>query len=302
MRRCDFDRSRPRDGRPRRHSSRCARPQPRSKKASWRCRSWGSPSALAISPTISTCGRSTASSIKTVQISGIGAMNAVISGSDRLHPVVRQCGDAGGGARTAARSASSSTINRPSVQIVLRKDAGGGLRSQGTRRAARHRRCAARTIAVDAVNSVIHAYVRYPRQARRLRPGRDPHRGAAAAQHAGRAANQADRRLRHGAALGAEAGARRRGRDGRERPGRRSGRPGAVRQHAGRDQARHLREAQGAVRGRRRDLPRGGRPSCSTARTRRWRCSRSGFAQFDDRQLAAAFEDIRKITPRVAAA
>ena len=44
---------------------------------------------------------------------------------------------------------------------MLRKDRGGGLRSQGAARKARRRRCAASTIAVDAVNSVIHAYVRF---------------------------------------------------------------------------------------------------------------------------------------------
>jgi len=64
--------------------------------------------------------------IKTVQISGIGAMNAV-SRQRRLHPVLRQRGDAGGGSRAKSCSAFVGTINRPSVQIILRKDVAAGF-------------------------------------------------------------------------------------------------------------------------------------------------------------------------------
>jgi NitT/TauT family transport system substrate-binding protein len=97
--------------------------------------------------------------IKTVQISGIGAMNAVIAGSADF---TQSSGSAV--TRAAARGQKLvgivGTINRPSVQIVLRKDMAAGFDPQ----APLERRVAAlrgRTIAVDAINSVIHAYLRY---------------------------------------------------------------------------------------------------------------------------------------------
>ena len=98
--------------------------------------------------------------IKTVQISGIGAMNAVIAGSADF---TQSSGSAI--TRAAARGQKLvgivGTINRPSVQIILRKDRGG--RASIPRRPLEQRVKAlrGRTIAVDAVNSVIHAYVRY---------------------------------------------------------------------------------------------------------------------------------------------
>jgi len=97
--------------------------------------------------------------INTVQISGIAAMNSVISGSADF---TQSSGSAV--TRAAARGQRLlgivGTINRPSVQVVLRKDLAQGFDPA----APLEQRVAAlrgRTIAVDAINSVIHAYVRY---------------------------------------------------------------------------------------------------------------------------------------------
>ena len=99
--------------------------------------------------------------VKTVQISGIGAMNSVIAGSTDF---TQSSGSAV--TRAAARGqrllAIVGTINRPSAQIVLRKElaeaAGYDPKAPLAKRAQALR---GRTIAVDAVNSVIHAYLRY---------------------------------------------------------------------------------------------------------------------------------------------
>src|SRR5215475_5072532 len=97
--------------------------------------------------------------IKTVQISGIGAMNAVIAGSADFT-------QSSGSAVTRAASRGHKllgivgTINRPSVQIVLRKDLATGFDPKAPVEQ-RVKALRGRTIAVDAVNSVIHAYVRY---------------------------------------------------------------------------------------------------------------------------------------------
>jgi ABC-type nitrate/sulfonate/bicarbonate transport system substrate-binding protein len=97
--------------------------------------------------------------IKTVQISGIGAMNAVISGSADF---TQSSGSAV--TRAAARGQKLlgivGTINRPSVQIILRKDVAAGFDPKAPLEE-RVKALRGRTIAVDAVNSVIHAYVRY---------------------------------------------------------------------------------------------------------------------------------------------
>jgi ABC-type nitrate/sulfonate/bicarbonate transport system substrate-binding protein len=97
--------------------------------------------------------------IKTVQISGIGAMNAVISGSADF---TQSSGSAV--TRAAARGQKLigivGTINRPSVQIILRKDVAAGFDPKAPVEQ-RVKALRGRTIAVDAVNSVIHAYVRY---------------------------------------------------------------------------------------------------------------------------------------------
>jgi len=97
--------------------------------------------------------------MKTVQISGIGAMNAVIAGSTDF---TQSSGSAI--TRAAARGQHLlgivGTINRPSVQIVLRKDLAPGFDPKAPL-AQRVRALRGRTIAVDAINSVIHAYLRY---------------------------------------------------------------------------------------------------------------------------------------------
>ncbi len=97
--------------------------------------------------------------MKTVQISGIGAMNSVIAGSTDF---TQSSGSAV--TRAAARGQRLlgivGTVNRPSVQLVLRKDLAVGFDPKAPleKRALALR---GRTIAVDAVNSVIHAYLRY---------------------------------------------------------------------------------------------------------------------------------------------
>src|SRR5262245_13369944 len=97
--------------------------------------------------------------IKTVQISGIGAMNAVIAGSADF---TQSSGSAV--TRAAARGQKLvgivGTINRPSVQVVLRKDLAPGFDPKAPLEK-RVQALRGRTIAVDAINSVIHAYVRY---------------------------------------------------------------------------------------------------------------------------------------------
>ena len=97
--------------------------------------------------------------IKTMQISGIGAMNAVISGSADF---TQSSGSAV--TRAAARGQKLlgivGTINRPSVQIVLRKDVAAGFDPKAPLEE-RVKALRGRTIAVDAVNSVIHGYLRY---------------------------------------------------------------------------------------------------------------------------------------------
>jgi NitT/TauT family transport system substrate-binding protein len=97
--------------------------------------------------------------MKTVEISGIGAMNAVISGSTDF---TQSSGSAI--TRAAARGqrllALVGTLDRPSVQVVLRKDLAAGFDPKAPleKRALALR---GRTIAVDAINSIIHAYVRF---------------------------------------------------------------------------------------------------------------------------------------------
>ena len=97
--------------------------------------------------------------LKSVVIAGIGSANAVISGSADFAQI--------SGAtltRAAARGqrmlAIASTLNRPTIQIVMRKEmaAAAGFDPK----AALDKRMQVlrgRTIAVDSINSVIHAYV-----------------------------------------------------------------------------------------------------------------------------------------------
>jgi ABC-type nitrate/sulfonate/bicarbonate transport system substrate-binding protein len=97
--------------------------------------------------------------VKSVVIAGIGSANAVISGSADFAQI--------SGAtltRAAARGQRLlgivSTLNRPTIQIVLRKEvaAAAGFDPKAPL-AERARLMRGRTIAVDSINSVIHAYV-----------------------------------------------------------------------------------------------------------------------------------------------
>lgn len=97
--------------------------------------------------------------VKSVVIAGIGSANAVISGSADFAEI--------SGAtltRAAARGQRMlgivSTLNRPTIQIVLRKEiaAAAGFDPKASL-AQRAQLMRGRTIAVDSINSVIHAYV-----------------------------------------------------------------------------------------------------------------------------------------------
>ncbi len=98
--------------------------------------------------------------VKTVAITGIGAINSVISGSSHFAQA-----SASSFGRATARGqkliAIATTIDRPFAQIVLRKEmatAGGyDAKSSLEKRGALLK---GRTIAVDSINSMIHAYVR----------------------------------------------------------------------------------------------------------------------------------------------
>jgi NitT/TauT family transport system substrate-binding protein len=97
--------------------------------------------------------------IKTMEISGIGAMNSVIAGSTQF---TQSSGSAI--TRAAARGqrllAVVGTLERPSVQVVLRKEFAAGFDPKASLEK-RVQALRGRTIAVDSVNSIIHAYVRF---------------------------------------------------------------------------------------------------------------------------------------------
>ena len=95
--------------------------------------------------------------VKSVVISGIGSANAVISGSADFAEI--------SGAtltRAAARGQRMvgivGTLNRPTIKIVLRKELAAGFDPKAPLEQ-RVRLLRGRTIAVDSINSVIHAYV-----------------------------------------------------------------------------------------------------------------------------------------------
>ena len=98
--------------------------------------------------------------VKTVQIQGIGAINSVISGSSHFAQA-----SASSFGRATARGqklvAIATTIDRPFAQVVLRKDIAlaGGF-DPGAPLGKRAALLKGRTIAVDSINSMIHAYVR----------------------------------------------------------------------------------------------------------------------------------------------
>ena len=98
--------------------------------------------------------------VKTVQITGIGAINSVISGSSHFAQA-----SASSFGRATARGqkliAIATTIDRPFAQIVLRKEIAQAAASTRRRRWKSARAVLkGRTIAVDSINSMIHAYVR----------------------------------------------------------------------------------------------------------------------------------------------
>jgi NitT/TauT family transport system substrate-binding protein len=95
--------------------------------------------------------------VKSVVITGIGSANAVISGSADFAEI--------SGAtltRAAARGQRMiglvATLNRPVIQVVLRKDMAGGFDPKAPLDK-RVQLLRGRTIAVDSINSVIHAYL-----------------------------------------------------------------------------------------------------------------------------------------------
>jgi NitT/TauT family transport system substrate-binding protein len=98
--------------------------------------------------------------VKTVPISGVGSINSVISGSSQFAQA-----SASTFGRASARGqklvAIAVTINRPFAQLILRKDiaTAGGFNAKAPleKRAALIK---GHTIAVDSINSMIHAYVR----------------------------------------------------------------------------------------------------------------------------------------------
>jgi NitT/TauT family transport system substrate-binding protein len=96
--------------------------------------------------------------MKTVEISGIGAMNSVIAGSTDF---TQSSGSAL--ARAASRGqrllAIVGTLDRPSVQVVLRKELAAGFDPKAPLEK-RAQALRGKTIAVDSINSLIHAYVR----------------------------------------------------------------------------------------------------------------------------------------------
>jgi ABC-type nitrate/sulfonate/bicarbonate transport system substrate-binding protein len=98
--------------------------------------------------------------MKTVSITGIGAINSVISGSSHFAQA-----SASSFGRATARGqkliAIATTIERPFAQLILRKDiavaAGFDPKAPLAKRAALLK---GHTVAVDSINSMIHAYVR----------------------------------------------------------------------------------------------------------------------------------------------
>ncbi len=98
--------------------------------------------------------------VKTVQLQGIAAINSVIAGSAQFAQA-----SASSFGRASARGqrliAIATTIDRPFAQVVLRKDiaqAGGfDAKAPLEKRAALLK---GHTIAVDSINSMIHAYLR----------------------------------------------------------------------------------------------------------------------------------------------
>ena len=187
--------------------------------------------------------------VKTVAITGIGAINAVISGSRAVRPGLGEL------VRPRQRPRPEADRHRHHHRPAVRPDrAAQGhrgdrrLRCQGAageaRRAAQGPHHRGRFHQFDDPRLCAAG-----RGALRLQPRRHPRRADGAGQHARGVPEQADRRLRHVAAVAAKGGAGRRSGGDCQRPGRRTGRHDPVRPQPDRDQAGDLREAQSALHG-----------------------------------------------------
>ncbi len=147
--------------------------------------------------------------LKPLVIAGPGSTNAVISGSAdfALASTAVQTRAAARGQRLLSIA---NPTDRPVVQIILRKDLVPNFDPKAPL-ADRVQLLRGRTIAVDAIGSIIHGYPLMLAQARGLRSQRHPHLADGAADGAGGVPDQADRRLRDVDAVADRSGARRQG-------------------------------------------------------------------------------------------
>lgn len=108
--------------------------------------------------------------VKVVNIAGIGALNSVIAGSSEFANTT-----AGSFTRAAARGqkmlALANTLDRPMMEVVLRKDAGNIDPSAPIEQRAKALR--GKTIAVDSINSITHGYLRIVAMKANLDPEKD---------------------------------------------------------------------------------------------------------------------------------
>ena len=140
--------------------------------------------------------------VTTRNLVGVASPNAVLAGSADF-----TMGTGPVFLRAAAQGqrflAIANLVDRPLVELVLRKDVAeaAGITDK-TSLAERAKALKGKTIGIQGVGSIVHAWERYvvePRRPRR-REGR-PHRADGSAGHAAGAREQGDRRLRHLAAV-----------------------------------------------------------------------------------------------------
>lgn len=109
--------------------------------------------------------------VKVVNIAGVGAMNSVIAGSSDFANT-----SAGAFTRAAARGqrmlAIANTVDRPMIEIVMRKES-GGLLDMASPLEKRAGQLKGKTIAVDSINSVTHGYLRIVAKKAGLDPEKD---------------------------------------------------------------------------------------------------------------------------------
>ena len=154
--------------------------------------------------------------VKGLLISGPGATNAVIAGSAdfALASTVVQTRAAAKGQRLLSIA---NPLDRPVVQIILRKDLAPNFDPKAPLND-RVRLLKDRTIAVDAIGSILHGFpLMLAKRAGLDTEDRPAHLADGAGGGARRVQDQADRRLRHVDAVADRAGARRRGGADRER-------------------------------------------------------------------------------------